>query len=67
MLAAEVHVVKGRGQEVLEMRRVLSNLLLIFLLGNQIDSPTFVQLGNEMNALGVVDAVLFPTLGELAL
>ncbi len=62
VLTLEVHVIKSGCEQVLEVRGVLSHLLLIFLLCNQIDSPTLVKLGDQVNALGVIHSVLFPAL-----
>ena len=49
------------------MRWVLRDLLLIFLLSDEVDTPSFVKLGNEVNALVMVDAILFPALDQLTL
>ena len=55
------------SKQIFEVRRVLGYLLLILLLGDEINSPTLVQLGNQMNTLRVVDSVLLPALSELTL
>ena len=47
------------------MRGVLRYLLLILLLSDQIDGPTLVHLGDQMDTLRVVDTVLFPALDQL--
>jgi hypothetical protein len=60
-------MIEGRGQQVLEMRGVLRDLLLILLFCDQIDSPTLVHLWNEMHALRVVYTILFPAFDELIL
>ena len=67
VLTLEVHVIQGGCQQILEMRGVLCDLLLILLLRDQIYGPTLVHFGDQVHALGVVDTVLLPALDQLVL
>ena len=67
VLTLEVHVIKSGCEQVLEVRRVLRNLLLIFLLCDQIDGPTFVKLWDQVHALRVIHSILFPALYKFGL
>jgi hypothetical protein len=49
------------------VRGVLGDLLLIFLFGDEIDTPALVQFGDQVNAFVVVYTVLFPALDKLTL
>lgn len=65
MLPAEVHLVESWRDEVLEMRRVLGDLLLVLLSRDHVDTPSHVKLRNQMNALRVVHSMLLPALDKL--
>jgi fucose permease len=67
MLTLKVHMIELRSKQILKVRRVLCDLLLILLLCDHVYCPSLIQLWDQVNTFGVVNPVLFPALDQFAL
>jgi hypothetical protein len=65
--ALEVHLVGERGQHLVELTRIQTDLVRELLPRNHVERPASVELRDQFFTLRRVDAVRFPTLDQLIL